>query len=374
MNNQNTMHHPLETFLCEYLDAADGVWDQVEPQVYDLMPPASAASSELDPEAPEQDESVLRVTFDPEARADHPQSELLTLGTPLMDRLLLDARNRGAYAQAYLLGLNLHPYDLSKQLQRAFELPGPWQLTLAQSEPVQVTTAVCWFAATYVGDQKEQDLLPVGIERYHGRAVRHLDELLASEHLSDTPAEPLDEANHLPALKAYALARRQVVRTISGTANQRRRALTGRIERQQQRMRQYYEDLLDEIDEQEKRAQNREDPKAQQRAVRRRQQVQRERDLRLNELTRKTALRVQLRLAHLLEIHQPKVRCHTHLCSANHDPIAIELLWDPLTGTFEPPTCPGCHQPTTHLQPAPLSRTWHCSECPDPASAGRTRR
>jgi len=48
----------LEAFLRESLNAAGGVWDEVEPQVYDVL-------------WPDADEPV-RLTFDPEALPEHP--------------------------------------------------------------------------------------------------------------------------------------------------------------------------------------------------------------------------------------------------------------------------------------------------------------
>ena len=35
-------HTPLEEFLRAYAEVVGGVWDEVEPQVYDLMLPAAA--------------------------------------------------------------------------------------------------------------------------------------------------------------------------------------------------------------------------------------------------------------------------------------------------------------------------------------------
>ncbi len=31
------VHSPLEEFVRDYVDVTGGVWDEVEPQVYDLM-------------------------------------------------------------------------------------------------------------------------------------------------------------------------------------------------------------------------------------------------------------------------------------------------------------------------------------------------
>src|SRR5688572_10429844 len=87
---------PLESFVREYVEQAGGVWDEIEPQVYDLL----------------LDDQTIRITFDPEALPEHPSAQLASLGSPLMDRLLDDARRRGTYTVLYAGGLNAHPHDL----------------------------------------------------------------------------------------------------------------------------------------------------------------------------------------------------------------------------------------------------------------------
>src|SRR4051812_13748973 len=42
---------PLEAFVREYVEARDGVWDQIEPQVYDLMVGSDIKRVAFDPEA-----------------------------------------------------------------------------------------------------------------------------------------------------------------------------------------------------------------------------------------------------------------------------------------------------------------------------------
>src|SRR4051794_28248294 len=84
---------PLEAFLRTYADVSGGLWDQVEPQVYDLMLPSSAGS----------EAEVVRVTFDPEALAEHPGAQLASFGTPLVDQLLADAVARGRHVRLFLI-------------------------------------------------------------------------------------------------------------------------------------------------------------------------------------------------------------------------------------------------------------------------------
>ena len=97
---------PLEDFIRDYVETVGGAWDEVEPQVYDVLLPLDGSTAALgaDPRG------VLRVAFDPEALPEHPGAQLASFGTPFIDRLLNDAMRRGRFAQLYVVGLNLLPY------------------------------------------------------------------------------------------------------------------------------------------------------------------------------------------------------------------------------------------------------------------------
>src|SRR5215813_1057252 len=98
---------PLEAFLRDYLETVGGAWDEVEPQVYDvILPPGSDGAGD----------SVLRLTFDPEALPEHKGAQLASFGTPLVDRLLADAVTRGRAAELYLVGLNLAVQGLTGRI------------------------------------------------------------------------------------------------------------------------------------------------------------------------------------------------------------------------------------------------------------------
>ena len=101
---------PLEEFLRGYAEVSGGLWDEIEPQVYDLMLPGRTAAAE-----PE----MVRLAFDPEAIPEHPGSQLASYGTPLIDRLLADAVYRGRHIALYMVGLNLAPQGLEDRLRRA---------------------------------------------------------------------------------------------------------------------------------------------------------------------------------------------------------------------------------------------------------------
>lgn len=350
---------PLEAFVREEIEAAGGMWDQVEPQVYDLLLPTPASASAADHRP-----TMLRVTFDPEALAEHPQAQLASLGTPVVDSLLAGAVERGRFVQLYLLGLNLRPQHLGPAVARALKLPPNLLLTLRQARPLCFPQLVLWFEATFVADQREQEVLPVAVDLCSGRQARHLDLLLNESRLSEIPATILPEAPGIGRAAAYRIAREQVLRSVTTLANMRARELAGRIGKQIARMQSYYDDLLLELEAQAARAAARggEDDA---RFTSRRSALTQERDLRIAELRRKNALRTELRLLNALLIYQPKLRLRAEISERTKRspgaPATLHLVWDALTEQLEAVACPSCRRPTFELtgRPAALS----CPNC-----------
>jgi hypothetical protein len=330
-------HSPLEVFLRGYAEVSGGLWDEIEPQVYDLMLPGRAAA--VEPE-------IVRLVFDPEAIAEHPGAQFASYGTPLVDRLLADAVNWGRHIVLYIVGLNLAPQGLEDRLRRAVTLPSGFELKLEQSRPLHFPQTLFWFEATFVSDQKEQDLLTVAVDVHYGRQVRHLDRLLERARLAEKPWTPLAEAPHPGLRSAYPIARDRVVRTLSALANNYHRELHERLDRQLERISRYYGDLRAEVEEQAQKARNRKVDAA--KFLTRLESLTREEELQGAELRRKSQLKVNLRLLNLLVIHQPKLLLHAAVATSGTAPIVgrQEWVWDPLVDTVEAAVCPDCRHPT----------------------------
>ena len=240
---------PLGSFLRDYAETTGGLWDEVEPQVYDLMLPAGRTTGAA------REPRWCGVAFDPEAIPEHPGAQLASYGTPLVDRLLADAVARGRHAELYLVGLNVAPQGLADRAARALDAARRGRHCRSSGCGVlHFPQAVFWFEATFVSDQKEQELLPVAIDLHHGRQVRHLERLARSEPPGPEPWTPLPEARHPGLEAAYPIARDRVVRTLAALANTRSRELAERLDRQVERMRRYYGDLRAEVEEQAERA------------------------------------------------------------------------------------------------------------------------
>jgi hypothetical protein len=354
-----TPHSPLEGFVRDYADVTGGVWDEVEPQVYDLLLPAEGAG----PETSRMDREIVRVAFDPEAIPEHPAAQLASFGTPLMDRLLRDAMLRGRFTQMYIVGLNLTPHDLSGRVRRAYALPATTRLDIERVRPLHFPQAVFWLQATFISDQKEEEIVPVALDLHYGRQVRHLEALLDHARLSETPSAPLLEAWRMSLASAYALARDQALRTIAALANARHRQHSEHTERQIARMSRYYADLLGELDDQVVRASDRGDDIA--KFTGRREALEREEKVRVAELRQKSTLRVQVRLLNVLLIRQPKLLIHAVLQTEKRDAEQLELVWDPFTEAPEAASCPQCQRPTFAFALSRLNKL----ACPDCAIA-----
>jgi hypothetical protein len=310
---------PLEAFLRDYAEQAGGVWDEIEPLVYDLL----------------IDDEPLRVTFDPEALPEHPSAQLASLGSPLMDRLLEAARHQAEFTILYASGPNTHPYDLPGRLRRAYAVPVGAELLPTSVRLCFFPQATYGFVGTFISDRKEQATLDVSIDLHSGREVRHLRRAISPDQLSGQPVEPLPEASHLSVPAAFALACQQVARSISPLANQRRRELEEHTSRQIERLQRYYARMREELEQQPRRGASSE-ADAQARKTARVQAIQREGELRSTELRQKSILHVNLALVSVQVIHLPKLLVKFDLVRPRDRRVSTQAVFDPWTDAFEP--------------------------------------
>jgi hypothetical protein len=349
---------PLEEFVRDYVETIGGAWDEVEPQVYDVLLPRANTDRQWQGES-------LRLTFDPEAVPEHPGCQLASHGTPLVETLLGDAIEHARFAELYFLGLNLAPHELPSRVRRNLQLrPGvEWQVERMRA--LHFPQAFLWFQATFVSDQKEQEIVAIALDLHYGRVVRHRDKLLDHSRLAEIPALPLPEASRLSLAAAYPMARAEVLNTLTTLANARDRELRERLTRQAARMQRYYRDLRDELS----GSRAKENDEAQARLAARKLAIEREERLRVAELHQKNSLRVSLRLLNTLVIQQPKLLVAGRLSAAKFPSAALDMVWDPLTEALEAVLCPTCARPSFVLD---LTRTGtiRCDHCAGSALRG----
>ncbi len=349
------MSDPLEQFLIEYVDAVGGLADAVEPQVYDVLMPDAAAPQ--------------RIAFDPDALPEHPSAQLLTFGSALLDDLLARAQTRGQIGFAFLDDLHLQPHALSQRVARDLVLPDRVTLRIESLRPLYATHSLFWFEVTYLGDEKEQALYPIAIDRFYNREVRYLDNLVAGDRFTDTRRWAFADAKSSPLDRAYLDAREAVVRTVRAEVKTRQHQARTRLADQTERMKRYYADLRVELAERIEKVYARGDEIE---SLKLRQDaLNREEGLRLDELGRKAQLRVQLKLANLLHVKIPRLFIYTRVYAKSFPtihPASLTLTWDPLTEKTDALVCPNCQHPTFELR-VNRQGALHCPACTPIAKA-----
>jgi hypothetical protein len=322
---------PLEQFLRDYAEAIDGLWDEIEPQVYDVLWPES--------------EQPQRLTFDPEALPEHPTAQLLTFGLPLLGELLDAAHERGQVAQVYLDDMNLQPYRLEQQVRREVRVPAGTELELATPRAAYVAHCICWFEASYLGDEKTQALIAAAVDRRYGRLARHLEPLLATAELGEERRWAFPDAPAIPLERAYLIARERVVRSVTTEANSQQRERQGRAKREIARMERYFADMAEDLAARmAKAAAKGEDTTP---LVQRQAALGREAALRIDELRRKAGVRAQLRLRNVLHLSAPRLFMRARLTGPKlQSAPALSVSWDPLTEKTDAIDCPHCGRPT----------------------------
>lgn len=327
----------LEAFLRESVTAAGGLWDEMEPQVYDVL-------------WPDADEPV-RLTFDPEALPEHPAAQLVTFGSPVLDQLLERAYTRARVGLGYLDIAPPAAETVATQVRRELRLPDQTALRLDAARPLYVTHTVFWFEATYMGDAREQVLYSAAIDRYYGRFARHVEALLEDRRLADARLWPHPDAPSLPLVHAYEMARDRVVRTVAAEAANRSRAIQAASARQSERAGRYFADVRAELRERLEKAAGRSE---QEESLRLRlQAVDREEAVRLADLHRKTALTVELAVRNILHVKSPRLFLTGQIVIGGRGgarATPLTLSWDPLSAKLDAVTCPRCQQPAYELR------------------------
>ncbi len=333
------MSDPLEQFLIEYVDTIGGLADAVEPQVYDVLLPDA--------------EQPVRVAFDPDALPEHPAAQLLTFGSALLDQLLEQAQTRGRVGIAFLDDVHLSPHTLEQRVRRELTLPAALVLHVDRARPFYVTHSLFWFEVTHSGDEIEQSLYPVAIDRYYGREVRYLDALLDGNRFSEIRGWAFPDATALPLAQSYLIAREAVARTARAEAKARQHQMQIRLREQTDRLKRYYADLRAELAERIEKTTARGDETE---SLRLRQDaLNREESLRFEELQRKAQLRVQLELTNLLHVKVPRLLVDARVGVAEGKRIALrtttlQLTWNPLVERTDAVACPTCRHPAFELR------------------------
>jgi hypothetical protein len=422
---------PLETFLQSYTEAVGGVWEEVEPQVYDV----------LLPDAPDS----TRLAFDSDALDEHPTAQFFTFGSAVMEDFLEKATAHGNIAEAYINTAHLPSQGAAywlQRLKRELTVPEGAEIRLLSLRPMNVLHLVCWFEVTFLSDEKEQALYSAAVDRHYGRQVRYLDTVLHDGTMESIRRTLYPAAKTISIEEAYLLTRERVLRTLGADVNTRRSDMEGRLQRQTRRISNYFEDLRDELRARIEKAQHKIEllhapppdekkirrkaapnlalqitaaqkplTKAQQKAAEKaaadaeaaqavsataraaqeaelREEIRsleervatlnREEAVRLDDVRKKSVLRVSMRLTNYLHVHIPRLFFALEIVPVparggmTLPALPLTMTFDGMMERFDAAPCPNCGKPTYSLllQTIAQKSLWCCSACANSSQNG----
>lgn len=350
------MMNPVEELTIKYLLSVAGDYEQVEPQVYDIVLPDSIAQQLQLPKS----SGLYRVTFDTEALSDHPQAQLLAFGHPALDQIFAMAHQQGSVGKIFLSGFNLQPHQLLLKLKQQLRVPKDLNVEFGIPRILHFTLLFYWFQATFVCDEKTQHLFEIGIDQHYGRLTRRFQELLESARITSVPAVPYPDAGGIAPTEAYSLARSETLIKLRSMLRNYKTTLATHLTQESGQITRYFEGMIAEVEEQKKKASNLgKDSAAIQQKIR---SLELEKQARLLELQKKMTLKVDLKLLNLLSVVIPKIATPLKLTSRHNLPVDLVVVWNPLAEIVEPIPCPQCHNPTLELISGNRGMI-HCTQC-----------
>lgn len=346
----------LEELTIGYIRSTSGDYERVEPQVYDIVLPDSIIHQLQLPVS----NGLCRVTFDPEALADHPQAQLLAFGHPTLDQIFAMAHQQGAVGKIFLSSFNLQPHQLLLKIKQQLSIHKELHIEFGVPRILHFTLWFYWFQATFICDEKIQHLFEIGTDQYYGRLTRRFQDLLEYTQITSVPIFPYPDAGGITPTDAYLLARSETVNKLRPMMRKYKEKLTTHLSQESNQISKYFEGMIAEVDERQKKnttVNTDGDPFQQQK-----RSLELERQARLLELQKKMTLKVDLKLLNLLSVVMPKIATPLKVTFKRNLSVDLTVVWNPLNETVEPISCPHCRNPTLELVPGKRP-TIQCPQC-----------
>lgn len=308
-------------------------------------------------------ESVSKVLHTPELarlyfNAEHsqPDGELVTFQSDFVDRLFVLMQGTGNYAHVTLRDLYLKQSTKSAAEQR-FQVLNGLGHALDAIERI-LSYAQFNFRYTAVSDEKKEGLVSVIVNEQTLAEVSdmaaHLGWVESAEtaHHADLPAQPFQAI--------YAAACRSTETVIRRELAEFHKSLNRRLQRDLDRLTEYYDSLAAEIRRKIARrgleGKEREDEESRLRAT------ALELERKISDQREKYAMKINVEPVNLMRLFMPvmAVNYEVRFRKAVRE---IPLVWNPLTKDFEAPPCQGCASGIHHFYVCEDKLHTVCTNC-----------
>ena len=349
----------VQTFVLETLDMVGAVVELNDWGVYNVLLPK---------------EEMKRITFHPEIAQERDDCELVTFGTPFFESMLEVAKSRGRLQVRRIETKAEKPQNTDAKLVNLVHFVKCKPPKTHRSWLEENLLLLCRFLVTYQADEVEEDVVTALVDLHTLVDITHLvpaldnhwftvgpEESTADGH-SMTRHENLADDNGVPRPvptpytlevgfeRASEIIRPEIERRIARIQAQNRLQLEDELAKS----RHYYATTLGKL---KKQLQSTVDATRRQRIGEKIEATQRDRDLRMEDISRAYNVTVDARLDSAILYRVPVAPVEAHV-QQRTDVFPYVFRYYPWASAWSPVTCPVCRKSASSLERG--AECWHC--------------
>jgi hypothetical protein len=360
------MSAPLKSFIERFLPRHGALVEDVGGDTLEvLLPPELAEHLGL---AELEHLSFPDVSQEPAAPAAMPDLEgtsrrIVSYQSELLDTLGRLLVGNGAVAAAALAEpLSVKQLDLERDIERAMTLQNA-VLRSHRQEPAVVPYLIVHCKYTALSDERREGMASLAIDERTLNVVDGIAELISELSLTTELPDDVRAAEFDP---VYARACGAAQSLIQGVLAEFIKSTNRRLNRDVQRVTDYYRTIQQEIEANLKKrnlsAEEREREQSRIRAT----EIELER--KIHDLQAKYDLTIRVEVVGVLRLFVPVTLLSLTVMRRKWT-VPLELAWNPLLRELERPTCVGCYRPSKTIFICDEQRHIVCPECFSPCQA-----
>jgi hypothetical protein len=295
----------------------------------------------------------LLLAFDCEVAQEVPGADLITWGSPLLERAVRLGLSLGRVSKKYVGGRLSIPSNLLQKAERRLTFVRCRRPQVGPAVLVRAEVLLFEFLVRFMSDEKEERLYSVAVDGVTARGeINHLKPALQGIFLApEAPElEALPPAPHCGYARAYAAAKEALRRELAADLEAFRRRMGRYLAEEERRLETYYGSALAEL---EGRAQRLEaaDPRRE-RLAQKMAATRTEAARRLEDVRQKYQVRLEAELDGL-RVYVLAKAAFTLELQHKTGTVSLPLHYNLATNDLELPICPACNRPydTVHIRP-----------------------
>ncbi len=329
----------VREFVVECIEAAGGAVDAHNHVAEALLP------EELEPVFGGR--PLVPIAFDGDTLEEHPDAELVTVGTPVLDALIDYAGRHGTASAGVIETDRLRKKGFLETVQSELTFVG---CRLRHDERDQESRwaayAVFHFRVSLVSDERRERIAVVPVNLWSNRPAPDLAEELPHLSIGSERRWLIPEAARVPAAEGYATACAFVEEEVRRLQEIYQARVLRRLEVDVARTTEYYEAIAAELRLRVEREGD--DPQSRPALEQKIAATLAEKERKLHEIAEKYRLRATVRLVAARLLWQPKV-FGRFLVDRKQVTRELTLAYDPVLERLELPACEGCGRPARRL-------------------------